>query len=108
LAFKLKNYIKKTNYDEIFNFDIFNNWIKKQLLEPTEKLIEILEKYFGSLKKAIFNLEKQIKNTKDLRLKNQLKLQLLRLKKQERKFLFLENQYKSIQQKIILKNIKID
>jgi len=49
----------------MFNFSIYNSWIKKQILVPLEQIIDLLQKNLEKLKLNKINIEKQISETTD-------------------------------------------
>lgn len=61
----LKRSIKKSKYKEMFNFSIYNSWIKKQIYTPLEQILELLNKNLDKLKSKKESLEKQIIITKN-------------------------------------------
>lgn len=62
---KLKNDIKDSQYNDIFNFSVYNTWIKKQIFEPLVGIRTLLEKNLTLLESNIANIEKQIENAQD-------------------------------------------
>ena len=65
ISIKLKKKIKESKYKEMFNFSIYNSWIKKQILVPLEQINDLLQKNLEKLKENKRNIEKQILETKD-------------------------------------------
>lgn len=61
----LKKDIKKSKYKKMFNFNIYNTWIKKQIYTPLEQILELLQKNLDTLNTKIINIKKQIKQTSD-------------------------------------------
>jgi hypothetical protein len=59
----LKKDIKKSKYKEMFNFNIYNSWIKKQIYTPLKQILELLENNLDVLKENKIKIEKQITNT---------------------------------------------
>jgi hypothetical protein len=49
----------------MFNFSIYNSWIKKQILTPLEQILELLNKNLEILKQSKISIEKQISETTD-------------------------------------------
>jgi hypothetical protein len=47
----------------MFNFSIYNSWIKKQILVPLEQITNLLEKNLEKLKENKISIEKQILET---------------------------------------------
>lgn len=66
---KLKNEINISKYKEMFNFSIYNSWIKKQILTPLEQISELLNKNLDILIENKNSIEKQINETTDISLK---------------------------------------
>jgi len=83
---KLRKTLENSNYKDIFNFNIYNNWIKKQIVEPLKSILELLNKNKEIIEKTIKELENQINETKEISYKNTLDLQKLRLEKQKEEF----------------------
>lgn len=71
---KLKECIKDSKYKEMFEFNIYNSWIKKQLITPLTEIKDLLQKNLDKLILNKENIEKQIINTMDESLKWPLKL----------------------------------
>lgn len=61
----LKEKLEKSKYNEIFNFGIYNNWIKKQILEPLNEIEYLLNKNMELLVNTKISIEKQILETKE-------------------------------------------
>jgi hypothetical protein len=57
--------LEKSKYNEIFNFGIYNNWIKKQILEPLNEIEYLLNKNMELLVNTKISIEKQILETKE-------------------------------------------
>lgn len=83
---KLRKTLENSNYKDIFNFNIYNNWIKKQIVEPLKSILELLSKNKEIIEKTIEELEIQISETKEISYKNTLEVQKLRLEKQKEEF----------------------
>ena len=64
-SLELKKEIKTSKYKEMFNFSIYNSWIKKQIYIPLEQIVKLLEKNLGILKTKKESIKKQILQTKD-------------------------------------------
>ena len=64
-SLNLKNVINKSKYKEMFNFSIYNSWIKKQIYIPLSEILKLLEKNLNSLKLNLENIEKEILKTTD-------------------------------------------
>jgi hypothetical protein len=63
-SIELKKDIKKSKYKTMFNFSIYNSWIKKQIQTPLQQILELLNKNLSILKENKIKIEHQIKNTK--------------------------------------------
>lgn len=87
---KLREVLQSSKYKDIFNFVKYGNWVKKQILEPIEEILLLLNKNNDTLKDAISSLDSQISTTTDPSLQKPLILQQDRLKIQ------LENFQKNI------------
>lgn len=64
-SIKLKTRIKESIYKEMFNFWIYNSWIKKEILVPLFQIIALLEKNLNILKEQNISITEQIKVTPD-------------------------------------------
>jgi hypothetical protein len=64
-SIKLKKKIKESIYKEMFNFWIYNSWIKKEILVPLFQIIALLEKNLNILKEQNISITEQIKVTPD-------------------------------------------
>lgn len=60
---KLKHDIDNSDYKEMFNYSIYNSWVKNQILFPIEQIIELLNKNLSIIVKNKENIEKQISDT---------------------------------------------
>jgi hypothetical protein len=83
---KLKSTLEKSKYWEIFSFETYNNWIKRQIIEPLSEIQTLLEKNKQILENTIKELDSQIIDTVEVSLKNPLWLQKTRLEKQKEEF----------------------
>jgi len=66
---KLKHEIDTSEYNEMFNYSVYNSWIKKQILTPLEQILDLLNKNLNILKQSKESIEKQILETSDPSLK---------------------------------------
>lgn len=73
-SISLKKEIEDSKYKEMFNFSIYNSWIKKQIYEPLKQIHDLLENNLNSIKEKKIEIEKQIENTKEDSLKENLVL----------------------------------
>lgn len=80
----LRNTIESSKYKNMFSFDIYNKWIKKQILKPLEQIKELLEKNLEILQNTQKEITRQLETTQKEEFVSNLKLQLKRLKMQER------------------------
>ena len=80
-SIKLKTTIEKSKYNKMFNFTIYNTWIKKQILTPIEQIKKLLNTNLDKLIETFDLIEIQIKDTTDESLKWPLTANKLRLKK---------------------------
>lgn len=62
---KLKQEIIDSQYKDMFNFSIYNWWIKKQILTPLVQIFELLEKNLNILNENKISITRQIKDTTD-------------------------------------------
>ncbi len=81
---KIKNRIKNSEFEEIFNFQIFNSWVKNQIYIPIFNIKKLLSKNLDIILKLESDLEKQIVNTNKDSLKLPLELQVKRLNIQKK------------------------
>lgn len=65
---KLRKTLENSKYKDIFNFDIYNSWIKRQIYTPIKQIIELLETNLEILKHNKEKVEKQITQTNDISL----------------------------------------
>ena len=61
----LKKQIESSKYKEMFNFSIYNSWIKKQIYTPLKQILDLLDKNLKILEKNKTQIEKQILKTSD-------------------------------------------
>lgn len=76
---KLKQKLKDSKYKEMFNFSLYNSWIKKQILEPLVEIYNLLDKNLEILKNTNLLILDQINKANDIKLKFPLLLQQKRL-----------------------------
>lgn len=87
----LKNKLTNSKYSSIFNFYIYNNWIKKQIKDPLVSIYELLEKNNTMLKNSIESINKEILNSNNEKLNSSLLLQEKRLQMQLEKIIQHKN-----------------
>ena len=85
-SIKLRKILESSKYKDIFNFVKYGNWVKKQILEPIEEILLLLNKNSDTLRNTIFSLDSQIATTTDPSLQKPLILQQDRLKMQVESF----------------------
>ena len=83
---KLRNILEQSKYKDIFNFVKYGNWVKKQILEPIESILLLLQKNHATIEKTIISLDVQISETSDPALQKPLELQKERLLLQKESF----------------------
>ena len=64
-SIKLKRKIESSKYKEMFNFSIYNSWIKKQIHIPLKQILDLLQKNLDKLNENKEKIEKQILETSD-------------------------------------------
>jgi len=79
---ELKNAITSSRYSDMFRFEVYNTWIKKQISTPLKEILSLLESSRDTLILTQENINTQIKNTKKAELQWPLKLQLTRIEMQ--------------------------
>ncbi len=97
---ELRNILESSEYKDIFNFVKYGNWVKKQILEPIESILLLLNKNRDTLKKTISSLESQISDISDPSLQKPLMLQKERLIMQVESFNTTIELLKQYQQKL--------
>lgn len=83
---KLRNILEQSKYKDIFNFVKYGNWVKRQILEPIESILLLLETNHATIEKTIISLDAQISETSDPSLQKPLELQKERLILQKESF----------------------
>ncbi len=78
-ALDLRKLLESSKYKDIFNFVKYRNWTKKQILEPIEDILLLLEKNHDILAKTSGSLKSQILSTDNPSLEKPLILQKERL-----------------------------
>lgn len=64
-SIELKKLLENSRYKDVFNFVKYSNWIKKQILEPIESILLLLQKNHDILIKTRDTLESQINTESD-------------------------------------------
>jgi hypothetical protein len=83
---ELRRTLEDSKYKDIFNFVKYGSWVKKQILEPIESILSLLEKNKSTIISTIDSLQSQILVTNSPSLKNPLILQQKRLEVQLENF----------------------
>lgn len=83
----LKNNIESSEYKEMFSFEVFHRWTKKQIESPLSDILKLLEKNRNILSESIEAIKNQIEATEDPSHYWPLKLQLKRLELQRKEIL---------------------
>jgi len=81
-SIKLKKQIISSKYKEMFNFWIYNSWIKKQVYQPILEIKNLLEKNLKILNETKADIIKQIDTTEKESFKWTLQLQEKRIDSQ--------------------------
>ncbi len=81
-VWELKNTITKSRYKDMFSFEVYNSWIKKQIGKPLEQIMKLLQHNLIILQEARDTVKQQIKETKKRDLQSVLELQLQRVEMQ--------------------------
>ncbi len=81
-SLNLRNEIKSSKYNEMFNFSIYNSWIKRQIIEPLLEIKNLLLENLEVLTKTNDSIQFQIWESKDESHKWVLSLQNTRLNSQ--------------------------
>lgn len=72
--------LKASDFDKIFDYNLYNSWLKKQISTPIIWIIELLEKNIKVLDNQIFENEKIVQNTENINNQNQIIFSIERLK----------------------------
>lgn len=76
---ELKNSITSSRYNDMFRFEVYNKWIKKQISTPLKDILSILESSRDTLILTQENITEQIRQTQKPELVWPLKMQLTRI-----------------------------
>ncbi|MFA6090976.1 MAG: hypothetical protein WC774_04335 [Candidatus Gracilibacteria bacterium] len=79
---KLERLLKNSKFHDIFNFNIYYLWIRKQFREPLEQILKLVEDNIQILIRTKQELTEQISETVDQNLRASLEIQLLRIEEQ--------------------------
>ncbi len=80
-SIELKWTIEKSQYKKMFNFNIYNSWIKKQILTPLEQIKDLLNTNLLKLEETLKQITIQIKETTNSSLSWPLTANKLRIEK---------------------------
>ena len=97
---KLKKLLETSKYKDIFNFSKYSNWIRIQILEPIEEILELLSKNYKKIESTLSALELQITTTTEPSLKRPLELQRDRLIVQKESFERMMKMLEGYQEKL--------
>ena len=81
-SIELKKDIKKSKYNEMFDFSIYNSWLKKQIHDPLTEIKNLLFRNLSLLNKTKNDIILQIEKTKEVSLRNPLELSKKRIESQ--------------------------
>jgi len=81
-VWKLKDTIESSSYKEMFSFEVYGKWIKKQITVPLEKIEDLLLQNKILLINTRNSIDKQIEDTSKIELKAPLELQKKRIEMQ--------------------------
>lgn len=62
----LKKLIEKSKYTQMFNFSIYNSWIKKQILTPLQEIRSLLSQNVAVLEKQIQDIDLQLSDKQNI------------------------------------------
>jgi len=80
----LRHTIKNSRYGDMFRFEIYNGWIKKQISDPLQAVLRLLEKNKEILSETEKEIEIQKEKTEKKEFRATLDLQLKRIHMQKR------------------------
>lgn len=83
---KLKWILESSKYKDIFNFVKYGNWVKRQILEPIESILLLLQKNHATIDTTIHELDAQISDTSNPSHRGPLEAQKTRLEIQRENF----------------------
>lgn len=83
----LKQNIESSEYKEMFSFEVFHRWTKKQIEDPLKDILKLLEKNRDILENKAKEIEVQIQESSKIEYKENLKLQLKRVEIQKKEIL---------------------
>ena len=71
--------IRNSEYNQIFDYNLYNSWLNKQLSEPMQGIYDILEENADLIKNEILKNNETLQNSNDEKLKWHLELANKRL-----------------------------
>ena len=71
--------IRNSEYNQIFDYNLYNSWLNKQLSEPMQGIYDILEENTNLIKNEILKNNETLQNSNDEKLKWHLELANKRL-----------------------------
>lgn len=77
---KLIDEIKNSDFKDIFDYILYNSWLKNQIATPIKWVIEMLEENIKILENEIENTDNTIKNSSDIKANLHLEIAKNRLK----------------------------
>jgi hypothetical protein len=61
--------IRNSEYNQIFDYNLYNSWLNKQLSEPMQGIYDILEENANLIKNEILKNNETLQNSNDEKLK---------------------------------------
>ena len=105
---KLVEEIRNSEYNQIFDYNLYNSWLNKQLSEPMQGIYDILEENTNLIKNEILKNNETLQNSNDEKLKWHLELANKRLEMKKKKIDSQKNNIFLYLQKIkINKDLKV-
>ncbi len=81
---ELRNLISESRYSDMFNENIYNAWIKKQITVPLQEVYNLLEADLLLIDQSIRDINEQIETTSKKEYKSALEMQRVRLEMQKK------------------------
>ncbi len=105
---KLVEEIRNSEYNQIFDYNLYNSWLNKQLSEPMQGIYDILEENANLIKNEILKNNETLQNSIDEKLKWHLELANKRLEMKKKQIDSQKNNIFLYLQKIkINKDLKV-
>ncbi len=79
---ELRNTIYASQYKDMFSFNIYNSWVKKQIIHPLQWIQKLLQKNLEVIESSISHISDQLANPLKSEFSASLKMQKKRLKLQ--------------------------